>query len=233
MKRKQFSYLLGILSILATFGSASHLAAAGESDRPEPPQQAIQPTAESPADAAQAGSETKDTEADAAQAEHAEPVTGAFGIPLGAAFSPDLALKVLREEPQTYRAADKTEQKGTRYWIEPKEPDGSFDTYSVSTTHDGIIYAIVGEYEAADRASKCEVTKNIATRLEEQYGKPRGKGAFGEWYSFRDSSRPLYRGVRLYANRCKRGIYSIHYSDDNVKTAAAPKPAESTETSGR
>ena len=233
MEQKQFAYVLGILSILASFGSASPLAAAEETDRPEPSQQAIQPTAEPAADAAQAGSETKGTEADAARAERVEPVTGAFGILLGAAFSPDLALKVLREEPQTYRAADKTEQTGTRYWIEPKEPDANFDTYSVSTTIDGNIYTIIGEYEAADRASKCEVTKTIATRLEAKYGKPRGKGAFGEWYSFRDSSRPLYRGVRLIANRCKRGIYSIHYSDDNAKAAGAPPQAESTEAPGR
>jgi len=37
-----------------------------------------------------------------------EPVTGAFGIPLGERFEPCLVAKVVGEEPVTYRTPDKT-----------------------------------------------------------------------------------------------------------------------------
>jgi hypothetical protein len=56
----------------------------------------------------------------------------------------------------------------------------------------------------------------------------------GEWYSFRDMSRKMYRGVRLYANRCGSGRYSIVYSDDQAKlesmlaSPVTPPTAEST-----
>jgi hypothetical protein len=165
-------------------------------------------------------------EAAAAEGKPPEPVTGAFGIPLGERFTPDLVAKVLREGERTYRAADKEQRIGTRYWVEPKITNPNFMSYGVDTTADGIIYAIWGEHEGPDRSSKCDLTKKLAAFLEHKYGKPRGKGAFGEWYSFRDMSVKAYRGIRLYANRCRRGIYSIVYSDDNVRLAQpATEPA--------
>jgi hypothetical protein len=150
-----------------------------------------------------------------------EPVTGAFGIPLGERFSPDLVVEVLREAEHSYRGADGDQRKGVRYWVEPKIPNPNFTVYSVSTTSDGTIYAIRGEHQTPDRASKCEVTETLAAFLAQKYGPPRGQGAAGEWYSFRDMSAPeAYKGIRLYATRCARGGYTIVYSDDRVRYAA-------------
>lgn len=147
-----------------------------------------------------------------------EAVTGAFGLPLGERFSPELVSKVLREAEHSYRGADRTQHKGVRYWVEPKIPNPNFTAYSVSTTSDGTIYAIRGEYDAPDRTSKCDVTETLAAFLEQKYGPPRGRGAAGEWYSFRDgTAADGFKGIRLYANRCARGGYTIVYSDDRVR----------------
>ena len=161
-----------------------------------------------------------------------EPVTGAFGIPLGERFEPCMVSQVLGEEERTYRAADKSERKGTRYRVEPKVPNALFASYAVETTAEGIIYSIRAEFEAEDKASRCDVTKRLAASLEDKYGTPRGKGSFGEWYAFRDMSVDHYRGIRLYANRCRRGIYSIQYNDDAARTAAPPPAPQPTEISG-
>ena len=147
-------------------------------------------------------------------------------------MSPSLAADGGLATAKPPNVADKTERKGTLYRVEPKVPNMLFATYAVETTDEGIVYSIRGELQSDDKASKCAVTKGIAASLQEKYGKPRAKGGFGEWYSFRDMSQKPYKGVRLFANRCRRGIYSIHYSDDNARTAAAPPPAEPTETSG-
>lgn len=171
------------------------------------------------AEAPEAGEALADT---VAPPEHARaPVTGAFGIPLGERFSPDLVARVIRQLEHSYRGADRAEQQGKRYWVEPKIPNPNFTSYSVSTTSDGIIYAIRGEYDAPDRASKCDVTETLAAFLEQKYGPPRGRGAAGDWYSFRDdSAADAFKGIRLYANRCARGGYAIVYSDDRVRFAA-------------
>ena len=108
--------------------------------------------------------------------------------------------------------------------MEPKVPNKHFANDAVETTRDGIINSISGDFEAEDKASRCDVTKGLAASLGEKYGKPRGKGGFGEWYSFRDVSGKVYKGVRLYANRCRRGIYSIRYRDDNARMAAERPP---------
>ena len=114
------------------------------------------------------------------------------------------------------------ELKGTLYQVEPKVANKLFKAYSVATNGDGVIYSIRGDYESTEKASKCDVTKELGAFLEDKYGKPRGKGMLGDWYSFRDMSSSLYRGVRLYAPRCRNGRYSIVYSDDNAKTVEPP-----------
>lgn len=146
-----------------------------------------------------------------------EPVTGAFGIPLGKTFEPTMVATVIGQEEKAYRAADKSELSGTQYHVTPTQPDDYFSTYSLATTADGIIYAIRAEFRAPDKSSRCEVTKEIATNLEQKHGKPRGKGSSGTWYAFRDMSVEHYRGIRLYANRCDQGIYEIVYSDDSLR----------------
>ena len=158
--------------------------------------------------------------------EDLEPVTGAFGIPLDQPFEPCMVAKVISQEPIRYLGLDKTKKPGTRYRVEPTAPDERFSVYYVDVSGEGRVYAIWGEFEADDRASKCDLTKELAASLEARYGKPRGRGGFGEWYAFRDMSSDLYRGVRLYANRCRRGIYSIVYGDDNAKMAPAPPQPE-------
>jgi hypothetical protein len=182
------------------------------------------------ADAAPAQAEPSDEQAPEVkppEEKPVEPVTGAFGLTLGTRFEPSLVEKVLSEKPQGYRVADKTERQGTLYRVVPKSPDPNFSDYSVSTTEDGTIYRIDAELADAERRSKCAVTKEIAASLTKKYGEPIGKGAFGEWYAFRDLTAEGYRGVRLYAPRCKRGIYSISYEDTTLTIGPLPAKAKS------
>jgi hypothetical protein len=184
------------------------------------------------ADAAAEGAGEQPSSREKEPEKEPEQVTGAFGIPLGERFEPCLVAKVLGEEPVTYRTADKTQRKGTRYLVEPKVPNLRFNTYAVDTTADGLIFAVRGDYVPEARESKCDVTKEIAASLEEKYGEPRGRSPYGHWYAFRDMSVKHYRGIRLYANRCRQGIYQIVYGDEGVKGAAPPSAPEPTETSG-
>lgn len=154
-----------------------------------------------------------------------EPITGAFGMTLGTRFEPSLVEKVLSEEPRSYRVADGSDRQGTLYRVEPKSPDPNFNTYSVATTEDGTIYNIDGGFSTDDRSSKCDVTKKIAAALTKKHGKPRGMGTIGEWYAYMDPTAEGYRGVRLYAVRCKRGIYSISYEDATLTRGPLPTQA--------
>ncbi len=155
-----------------------------------------------------------------------QPVTGAFGIPLGERFDTNMVETVIGHEAKAYRGPDDTEHSGALYRVEPKARDEHFSVYTVATTKDGIIYSIRGEYAAPDTTSRCEVTKKLAASLEQKHGAPRGKGSFGEWYAFRDMSVEHYRGIRLYSNRCQRGIYEIVYSDDGSRLTAASQTAD-------
>jgi hypothetical protein len=194
-----------------------------------------EPEDDTPAVSGDADGKVQDVAASGAQpeAEKApQPVTGAFGIPLGERFEPYMVAKVLRQEEKTYRGPKKEERKGTLYRVEPKVTNTLFNTYAVATTADGIIYLIRGDQEPAERKPACEAPKALAELLAAKYGKPRDKGPAGEWYNFRDMSRSTYRGVRLHATRCGRGIYSIVYRDDAARLGApAPKP-EPSQTSG-
>ena len=162
---------------------------------------------------------------DSAETKPVEPVTGAFGMTLGTRFEPSLVEKVLSEKPKRYRVADGSERQGTLYRVEPKSPDANFNNYAVATTDDGIIYNISGEFSTTDRSSKCGVTKKIAAALTKKHGKPRGMGTIGEWYAYTDPTAAGYRGIRLYATRCKRGIYSISYEDATLTRGPLPKRA--------
>lgn len=168
----------------------------------------------------------------AAHEKSTAPVTGAFGIPLGKRFDPCMVAEVISQEDHNYRGQDKAEYRGTLYRIEPRIPNRYFDRYAVKTTKDGVIYAIQGEYEHREKKNLCEQTRHLAGLLEGKYGKPRGKGMLGEWYSFRDAANDTYRGVRFYAPRCRNGRYSINYNDDPAKQAALPPPPEPSEMSG-
>ena len=150
------------------------------------------------------------------------PVTGAFGIPLGERFDPCMVKEVLAEEELSYRKAKDVEAMGKRYRVEPRVPNAHFNQYRVSVNEHGIIYAVEGLHEPAERASACEVTKRLAGLIEEKYGKPRGRDPFGSWYVFRDMSSDTYRGIRLYAPKCRNGRFSIVYSDDAAKLAETP-----------
>lgn len=165
-----------------------------------------------------------------------QPVTGAFGIPLGERFDPCMVAKVLSQEEKTYRGPNKEERKGILYRVEPKVTNTLFNTYAVATTADGIIYLIRGDQEPVERKPACEAPKAVAAFLGAKYGKARDKGPAGEWYRFRDMSHRPYRGVRLHATRCGRGIYSVVYSDDGARLGApVPKlepKSEPSETSG-
>jgi hypothetical protein len=151
-----------------------------------------------------------------------------------------MVAKVLSEQEQTYRGPDGVELKGTLLRVEPSEPDTHYQQYSVKTTDDGIIYAIQGDYQFEVEAAKgkqagkvkksrvirkrCkDVVKKLAEELEASYGKPRGKGWDGEWFSFRQLSDTSNKSLRLYAHRCRTGMYSVLYSDEKVQRGTLGK----------
>ena len=94
-----------------------------------------------PGSASQSG-----TEKSPADDKPAEPITGAFGIPLGEPFVASMVAEVLGEQAQTYRGKDDAQLKGTLYRVKPNQPDQRFQAYSVKTTDKGLVYAIQGEH---------------------------------------------------------------------------------------
>ena len=164
-----------------------------------------------------------------------EPISGAFGIPLGERFDASMVAKVIDEQPQSYRGAD-GELEGSLIRVEPSQPDERFQRYAVKTTSDGIIYVIQGDYQFEVEQAKgkqvgvknarvvrstCkDALKALAKELEARYGKPRGKGWDGEWFAFRQSSEISNNSLRLYGNRCRTGLYSMILTDEKVQRAA-------------
>jgi hypothetical protein len=195
-------------------------------------QEAVRATPDADDAAPDSGTDPAEGDAPVAPEPEPAPVTAAFGITLGEPFSPCIVAEVLGEESVTYRDADKAEQTGTRYRVVPKVPNSRFTDYAVDVNRDGIVYAVRASFESEVGENLCGITKELAASLEEKYGQPRGRGSFGEWYAFRDTSVEHYRGIRLYSNRCRRGIYEIIYSDDAAKLAPAPAPAEASANSG-
>lgn len=162
-----------------------------------------------------------------------EPISGAFGIPLGERFEASMVTKLLDESEQVYRGPEGANLKGSLIRVEPFDPDMRFQSYSVKTTADGVIYEIRGNYQyeveqargkqvnkvknSRQLRSTCkDVVKTLAREMEDRHGKPRGKGWDGEWYSFRQVSDTSNRSLRLYGNRCRTGMYSIVYTDNMV-----------------
>lgn len=163
-----------------------------------------------------------------------EPISGAFGITLGEPFQPSMVAKVLGKEEQSYKGKDSQERKGSLLRIEPGNPDARFQSYALKTSDDGVIYAIQGNYQfevetakgkQAGKVKKSRVirkrckdaVRKIASELETRYGKPRGKGWNGEWYTWRQFSDTSIKSLRLYANRCRTGAYSILYSEEYAR----------------
>ena len=112
--------------------------------------------------------------------------------------------------------------------VVPVQPDERFQRYEVRTTDKDIVYAIHAEYQFDLEKEKAEkdkkrstkfrktcrnAVKSLAKELEARYGKPRGQGWDGEWYAFRQLSENTDKSLRLYANRCRTGIYSAVYTD--------------------
>lgn len=174
-----------------------------------------------------------------------EPIKGAFGIPLGKKFDHAMVTKVLGEEPEPYKGADGKKLKGSVYQVEPQKPDERFQNYSVKTTDEGIIYAIQGNYQfevekaKGKQAGKVKMqrtvrktcknaVKALAKELEAKHGKPRGEGYDGEWFSFRQTSDISDKNLKLYAHRCRTGLYSIIYSDRHAQKKTLPQPQPKT-----
>lgn len=191
---------------------------------------------------------TTATETAAAADKLPEPISGAFGIPLGKRFEPSMVARVLGEQEHSYKGQGGTKLKGKLLRIEPSKPDERFQQYSIKTTDAGIIYAIQGDYqyEASSDEAKADETKpegkgkgagkpgnkkqantiqktckaavkTMAGELESRYGKPRGQGWDGLWYTFRQFSETSNRGLKLYGHRCRTGMYSVIYTDEKVQ----------------
>lgn len=219
---QQSARALVTVSMIAALGAAPPLSAADDTANKETPAQKAGQPATAPKQ-----------EAGRPPEHEAEPITGAFGLKLGGRFEPAMVARVISKKEHAYRdPKKKVEVKGTLYKVEPKAPSDAYNEYLVATTPDGIIYSISGVYADPRNESKCDVTQRLAADLERKHGKPRGQGSFGNWYAFRDMSSDSYRGVRLYAPKCRSGRYSIVYSDDGVMTPPEPPAAGTAQKSG-
>jgi hypothetical protein len=74
--------------------------------------------------------------------------------------------------------------------------------------------------------------KTMAGELESRYGKPRGQGWDGLWFTFRQPSDTSNRGLKLYGHRCRSGMYSIVYIDDKVQRGTQPGKAGTSPETG-
>ncbi|MGB3210343.1 MAG: hypothetical protein WBB19_06520 [Desulforhopalus sp.] len=154
------------------------------------------------------------------------PAGTAFGITLGKRFHPSMVARVIDRKPHNYTGPNGSQHEGTVLHIEPNIPDERFQDYSVKTKNDGIIYSIQAGYqflvepaqvkkmgrvkEARLVRSTCKAAvRDLALRLEANYGKPRGQGRDGEWFSFRQLSAHSDMSLNLYANRCRTGFYYV------------------------
>lgn len=72
--------------------------------------------------------------------------------------------------------------------------------------------------------------KTMAGELESRYGKPRGQGWDGLWYTFRQFSDTSNRGLKLYGHRCRSGMYSVFYIDEKVQWGTLPSKASTLAT---
>jgi hypothetical protein len=185
-----------------------------------------------------------------------EPITGAFGIPLGEQFESSMVAKVLSKQEQIYNGQGGAKLKGSLIRVEPSQPDERFQNYSIKTTDDGLIYAIQGDYQykvepdetkpkgsgkgaskpgnrqpatAMQKTCKAAV-KTMAGELESRYGKARGKGWDGLWFTFRQSADISNKGLKLYGHRCRTGMYSIIYTDEIVQRRTQPDKANTQST---
>jgi len=175
-----------------------------------------------------------------------ELITGAFGIPLGDKFDTSMVAKVLSKQEHIYDGQAGAKLKGSLIRVEPSKPDERFQSYTIKTTYDGLIYAIQGDYQykvepeetrpqgkgkgmgkpgnkkpATAVQKTCKATvKTMAGGLESRYGKARGQGWDGLWFAFRQRSEGSNKGLKLYGHRCRTGLYSIVYSDEIARRGA-------------
>ncbi len=192
-----------------------------------------------------------------------EPITGGFGIPLGEQFETSMVAKVLGKQEQSYKGQGGIKLKGELLRVEPSQPDGRFQQYSIKTTYDGLIYAIQGDYQykvEPDEAKQDETkpkgsgkgaskpgnrqpatamqktckaaVKTMAGELETRYGKPRGKGWDGLWFTFRQPTDTSNKGLKLYGHRCRTGLYSIVYTDEKARRGTPPGKAGTSPETG-
>ena len=80
-----------------------------------------------------------------------------------------MVAKVLGKQEQIYNGQAGAKLKGSLIRVEPSQPDGRFQQYSIKTTYDGLIYAIQGDYQY-----KVEPDE---TKQDESKPKGSGKGA--------------------------------------------------------
>jgi hypothetical protein len=72
--------------------------------------------------------------------------------------------------------------------------------------------------------------------MEARHGKPRGRDMSGEWYAFRQFTENTDKSLRLYANRCRSGIYSVVYTDQaaiGIQAKPPKKPQQKEQEQGQ
>jgi hypothetical protein len=168
------------------------------------------------------------SEPEAAAEPSKAPITGAFGLTLGEVFADWMVANFISQEETTTQrgmAEERIAYPGTLYRVEPHISNPLFNEYLVTTNQHGIIYSIRARQNPSEKAATCDLTREMGKYLIGKYGKPRGAGMLGEWYAFRDRLDGPYRGVRLFAQRCRNGRYEVHYSDEAaLKQESAPQP---------
>ena len=228
----------------APAASADPAAAPGTIPTPEPTGDQVKAVTQGSDAAAPGAAAITATDKVSADDKPAEPITGAFGIPLGEPFVPSLVAEVLGEQEHSYRGKDDAQLKGTLYRVKPNQPDERFQNYSVKTTEQGILYAIEGDYQIEPKAGnkqdkakqgpgirkQCKTTvKALAGELEAKYGKARSADGFGNWFSFRQFSDTDNKSIRLWAHHCRTGRYSVVYTDEKLLHGLPAKAARSSQ----
>jgi len=156
-----------------------------------------------------------------------------FGIQFGQHFDLSMVDSVIERQQHDGTGKPGSGLKGEIVQVIPLESDRRFQLYRLKTSQDGIIYAVIAEFQfevepalgkkmgrikgARDVRRECkQQVKELALELEASYGKPRGKGWDGEWFSFRRLSESEDTSLSLYANRCRTGLYSVVITDEKL-----------------
>jgi hypothetical protein len=172
----------------------------------------------------------------AAPAKQPEPISGAFGIPLGKPFEASMVAQVLDQRQHRERVKKDLTLEGKVLRVEPLQPDPRFVDYRVRTTAAGVVYAVEADglvksdtppvkqqrkqqrKQAQSLRNRCKaVVKQLDREFVERFGKARGRGYDHQWAIFRQVTEESDRKLRLNGYQCGKGAYGVIYSDEKLR----------------